>query len=245
MTVVNDNLVLLCGKSATGKSASLMQLKNPTGVMYLNCEAGKKLPFRSRFKEYTITDPYQVVEAFEHAETTPEIHTIVIDSLTYLMDMFESLYVLQSTNTMKAWSDFAQYFKTLLQVHVARSTKNVIFIAHVKDQLNESEMVVETAVPIKGSVKNNGVESYFSCIIASKKMDLKKLAEYSSELLQVTPEEEALGFKYVFQTKLTKETVNERLRGPMGLWETSETFIDNNIQIVLDRLHTYYGNEIG
>lgn len=37
---VNDNLVLLCGKSATGKSASLMQLANPSGVMYLNCEAG-------------------------------------------------------------------------------------------------------------------------------------------------------------------------------------------------------------
>ena len=37
---VNDNLVLLCGKSATGKSASLMELANPEGVMYLNCEAG-------------------------------------------------------------------------------------------------------------------------------------------------------------------------------------------------------------
>lgn len=37
---VNDNLVLLCGKSAAGKSASLMGLKNPEGVMYLNCEAG-------------------------------------------------------------------------------------------------------------------------------------------------------------------------------------------------------------
>lgn len=37
---VNDNLVLLCGKSATGKSASLMKMKNPEGVLYLNAEAG-------------------------------------------------------------------------------------------------------------------------------------------------------------------------------------------------------------
>ena len=37
---VNDNLVLLVGKSAAGKSASLAQLKKPEGVMYLNCEAG-------------------------------------------------------------------------------------------------------------------------------------------------------------------------------------------------------------
>lgn len=37
---INDHLVLLGGKSATGKSASLMNLENPKGVLYLNCEAG-------------------------------------------------------------------------------------------------------------------------------------------------------------------------------------------------------------
>lgn len=240
---VNDNLVLVCGKSAAGKSASLMGLENPQGVMYLNTEAGKKLPFRSKFKEFTITDPLQVEEAFQVAETMPEIHTIVVDSLTYLMDMYESLYVINSTNTMKAWGDFAQYFKRLMQTHVAASTKNVIFMAHVKDQLNESEMVMETSVPIKGSVKNNGVESYFSCIIAAKKVKLKDLEKYGSDLLTITPEEEALGFKYVFQTRLTKETVNERLRGPLGLWNNKETFIDNNCQLVLNRLHEYYNED--
>jgi len=168
------------------------------------------------------------------------IHTIVIDSLTYLMDLYESVYVIGSANTMKAWGDFAQYFKRLMQKHVAGSSKNVIFTAHTVDQLNENEMVMETKVPIKGSVKNNGVESYFSVIIASKKLPLKALGDYKSDLLTVTPEEEALGFKYVFQTKLTKETVNERLRGPLGLWDTNETYIDNNMQLVLNRLHQYY-----
>ncbi len=37
---INDNLILLGGKSATGKSASLMNLRDPQGVIYLNCEAG-------------------------------------------------------------------------------------------------------------------------------------------------------------------------------------------------------------
>ena len=98
----NDHLILLCGKSATGKSASLMGLEKPEGVMYLNCESGKRLPFKAKFKQYTITDPYQVLEAFDAAETMEGIHTIVVDSLTYLLDMFESLYVLNSANTMKA-----------------------------------------------------------------------------------------------------------------------------------------------
>lgn len=99
---INDHLVLLCGKSATGKSASLMGIKNPEGVMYANCEAGKRLPFKSKFKEFTITDPLQIYELFDHAETLPDVHTIVIDSLTYLLDMYESVYVLNAVNGMKA-----------------------------------------------------------------------------------------------------------------------------------------------
>lgn len=236
----NDHLVLLCGKSATGKSASLMGMENQEGVMYLNCESGKKLPFKSKFKQLTVTDPLQIYEAFDVAETMPEVHTIVIDSLTYLLDMYESLYVLNSANTMQAWGQFSQYFKVLMQQYVAKSTKNVIFIAHTMDNLNESEMVMETKVPVKGSLKNNGIESYFTIVIASKKVPLKALKEYGSALLNVTPEEEALGYKYVFQTKLTKETVNERLRGPLGLFDTKETFIDNNMQLVINRLREYY-----
>lgn len=217
-----------------------MGLKNPEGVMYLNCEAGKRLPFRAKFKQYVIVDPLQVIEAFDHAETLPEVHTIVGDSLTYLLDMYESVYVLNSPNTMKAWGDFSQYFKTLLQQKVASSTKKVIFTAHTSETLNENEMAIETKVPVKGSLKNNGIESYFSLVIASKKVPLKTLKDYKSDLLTITPEEEALGFKYVYQTKITKDTVNERLRGPLGLFETQETYIDNNIQLVLDRLDEYY-----
>ena len=237
---VNDNLVLIAGKSSTGKSASLMGLENPEGVMYLNCESGKKLPFKTKFKQYVITDPLQVFEAFEAAENMPEVHTIVIDTLTYLMDMYESLYVYNSTNTQKAWGDFAQFYKALMQNYVAKSSKNVIFLAHTSDSLNEAEMTMETKVPVKGSIKNNGIESYFSAIISTKKVNLKALKDYNSDLLTITPDEEALGFKYVFQTRLTKDTVGERMRGPLGLFETKETFIDNNAQLVLNRLHDYY-----
>jgi len=236
----NDHLVLVGGKSATGKSASLMGLAEPEGVMYLNCEAGKKLPFKAKFKQFTITDPLQVFEAFDKAEELPEIHTIVVDSLTYLLDMYESVYVYNAADGQKAWGNFAQYFKTLMQQKVAASTKRVIFTAHTMDQINNTEMVMETKVPVKGATKNNGVESYFSVVIASKKVPLKALEGYKSDLLTITPEEEALGFKYVFQTKITKDTVNERLRGPMGLFDTKETFIDNNMQLVLDRLKEYY-----
>lgn len=237
---VNDNLIMIVGKSASGKSASLMGLKNPEGVWYGNCEAGKKLPFRSKFREFTITDPMQIYEMFEVAEGKPDVHTVVIDTQTYLMDMYESLYVIGAANGQQAWGNYAQYFKNLMQQYVAKSSKNVIFLAHSADELNKEEMVMETKVPVKGSLKNNGIESFFSQVIAAKKVPLKVLKDYANSMLTITPEEEALGYKHCFQTRLTKDTIGERLRGPMGLFDTKETFIDNNAQLVLDRLHQYY-----
>lgn len=242
MSQTNDHLVLVGGKSATGKSTSLMGLQNDPGVWYLNCESGKRLPFRAKFRQFTITDPLQVYEAFDAAEAKTDVHTIVVDTLTYLMDMYESTYVIGSSDTQKAWGEFSQFYKRLMQHYVAKSTKKVIFLAHTADQLNKSEMAMETIVPVKGSLKNNGIESYFSCVIGTKKVTLKDLKDYKSDLLTITPEEEALGFKYVFQTRLTRDTVGERIRGPLGMWDAKETFIDNNMKLVLDRLHEYYGD---
>lgn len=239
--MANDNIILICGKSATGKSASLMNINKPEGVMYLNCENNKKLPFRSKFQEYTVTDPKQIYEAFIHAETLPDVHTIVIDTLTYMMDMYESVYVLNSANTMKAWGDYAQFFKNLMAQYVAKSTKNVIFLAHTTDIMNDNDTLnvfTESCVKVKGSLMNQGVESYFSAIISTKKIPVNKLTD--NKLLNITPEEEAIGYKHVYQTKLTKETVNERMRSPLGMWDSNETYIDNDAQKVLDRLHEYY-----
>ena len=238
----NNHLVLVSGKSSSGKSASLMNMDKPEGVMYLNCENGKKLPFKSKFKEYTVVDPNQVYEAFDKAEKMKDIHTIVIDSLTYLMDMYESTKVLSSTNTMQAWGQYAQYMKVLMSQIVAKSTKNVVFLAHTTDVLNEAEMVNETLVKVKGSLMNQGIESFFTCVISTKKVAMSKLEDKiaKSPLFKATPDDTDNGFKYVFQTRLTKETVNERIRSPMGMWPRNETYIDNNLQNVINRLHEYY-----
>ena len=238
----NNHLVLISGKSSSGKSASLMAVDNPEGVMYLNCENGKKLPFKSKFKELTVTDPDQVYQAFSEAEKMPDVHTIVIDTLTYLMDMYESTKVLNATNTMQAWGQYAQFMKQLMSQIVAKSTKNVVFLAHTSDVLNEAEMINETLVKVKGSLMNQGIESFFTTVISTKKLPLTKLDDKvaKSPAYAVTAEDKALGFKYVYQTRLTKETVNERIRAPMGMWNVKETYTDNNLQNVINRLHEYY-----
>lgn len=240
MSSSNDHLVLIAGESGTGKSASLRNLPNPKKVMYLNCEAGKRLPFQNSFQNYTITDPMQVYEAFDHARANPDIDTIVIDTLTFLMDMFESQHVLAVADTMKGWSNYAQFFKGLMQDKVANSYKNVIVLAHTRSDLDEKAMEMKTFVPVKGSLKNNGIEAYFSTVVATKKISLKDLEPYKSDLLSISETDTMLGYKHVFQTQLTKQTIGERIRSPMGMFTRSQTYMDNDAGLLLHHLREYY-----
>lgn len=240
--LINDQLVLVCGESASGKSASLRNIRNQEDWMYFGTEAGKRLPFRNNFQSFRISDPYQVHEGMDYAIAHPEIRGVITDSSTFLMDMFETQYVLNSANTMKAWGDYAQFFKVLMQEKITVFGRPVIITAHVKAELDEKAMEIKTSVPIKGSLKNNGVEAYFSTVVAAKKMSLKDLEPYKSDLLNITEEDEELGYKHVFQTRPTKTTIGERIRSPMGLFDRSQTFMDNDTQILLDHLNRFYGN---
>lgn len=243
MSDVNDQLVLIVGYSATGKSASLRNIRDQDKWLYLNCEAGKRLPFRNNFAQYRIEDPYQIHEAFDYGTNNPDIKGIITDSLTFLMDMYETQYVLNSANTMQGWSNFAQYFKILMQQKVTAFAKPTIFTAHVSDVLDEKAMEMKTYVPIKGSLKNNGVEAYFSTVVAAKRMPIKDLKGYENPMLNITDEEQDLGYKHVFQTRPTKTTTGERLRSPMGMFSKSETFIDNDAQLLLDHLDEFYNGK--
>jgi hypothetical protein len=241
---INDQLVLVVGYSGTGKSASLRNIKNQEDWMYLNSEAGKRLPFPNKFRNnggYRIEDPYQVHEALDVARQDPTVKGVIVDSITFLMDMLETQYVINSANTQKAWGDFAQFFKVLMQEKVTRLQKPAIFTAHVKDELDEKNMEMKVSVPVKGSLKNNGIEAYFSTVVSAKKMTLKDLEKYKNPLLTVSEEETELGYKHVFQTRPTKGTTGERIRSPMGMFSKEQTYIDNDAQLLLNHLNKYYG----
>jgi hypothetical protein len=240
-TDFNDQMVLLGGMSGAGKSASLRNIRNQERWMYLNTEAGKRLPFKNKFQTFRIDDPYQVWEGVDHANTNVEEYDgIIIDSITFLMDMFETQYVRNAANTQKAWGDFSHFFKDLMQNKLVKFGKPVIIIAHVREDLDEKAMEMKTAVPIKGSLKNNGVEAYFSTVVEAVKLSLKDLEPYTNDMLTITEDEQELNFKHVFQTRLTSKSVGKRIRSPMGMFSKAETYIDNDVQILLDHLHKFY-----
>ena len=239
---INHNLLLVGGKSVGGKSAGLRNLRKPDGVLFANCESGKELPFKDKFRKSVITNPYTIWNLFDRAEKSTKIHTIVIDTITMMMDMLESQVVLPAgeKEKFKAWAAYGDFWRKLMFEYVAPSSKNVIMLGHTSDVHNENEGIMETKIKVKGSVMNQGVESYFCNVVTAKKMPLVKLEPYHSPMLNITELEQSLGFKFVFQTQLTKDTINERIRGPLGLWSVDETFIDNDVQMVLDRLQEYY-----
>lgn len=237
----NDQLVLIGGISGTGKSASLRNIPNQNRWIYLNAEAGKRLPFVNDFINIRLQDPLEVFNYFDQAIANPDqCDGIIIDTLTFLMDMYESLYVIGSSNTMQAWGQYQQFFKKIM-LKVAEFGKPVLILAHTLDVYDEGTLTWKTSVPIKGALKNQGIEAYFSTVVSTKKVTLKELEKYGSKLLEITEDEKELGFKHVFQTRITKQTVGERIRSPMGLFARSETYMDNDAAKLLEHLHAYYG----
>ena len=235
----NNHIVLVMGKPSSGKSTSLMNLENPEGVAYLNTDL-KALPFKSKFgKHLNITNAMDIHQAIHELESMPEIHTVVLDTITFLMDQFEQQYVVTSTNTQQAWGQYAQFYKQFIHA-IKSSSKNYIILAHEKEVMNEKEMALETKVPVKGAVGNTGVEADFTTIISTKKVTITKLEPYTNDLLNITPRETDLGFKHVFQTYLDKDTMHEKMRSAMALWDDTEKYIDNDINSVIKRLHEYY-----
>ena len=240
--LTNTHSFCIAGESGKGKSASLRNIRNQDKWIYLNAEAGKPLPFKNEFNQYTITDPYQVTQAIDNADDIlADNEGIIIDSITMLMDLHESLYIFGSSDSRKGWAEYQQFFKTLIQDSVARYGKPVIFTAHTRTDYHEASMSFKTAIPVKGALKNNGIEAYFTTVVAAKVMAIKDLAPYRDNgLLNITEDEELLGYKHVYQTRLTKETVGERIRGPMGLFTKEQTYIDNDAQLLIDHLHNFY-----
>lgn len=235
-----ENSVLICGRSGTGKSFSLRNLRNPEGVMYLNCE-GKPLPFPNKFQVYDVSEPQQVYEALVAVNDMDNIHTVVIDSITYLMEMFETQIVNKSSNTQKAWGDYATFLKDLCLVYLRACKKNVIILSHITSFYNGDTMINETRASVKGSVgKGNGFESYFTTVIYSKIVGLDKVTE--NEDLHITKAESKKNFKHVFQVDHTKDDTHESIKVPPGIFGEDVTYIDNDIQIVLDKLEKYYAD---
>lgn len=235
----NKNIVLIMGKPNTGKSTSLMNLPNQDRMVYLNTDL-KELPFKANFlKNVEVADALDVLAYISEIESNEKVEGAVLDTITFLMSLYERQYVSNSANGQKAWGDYGNFYKEF--IHAIKSgSKDYAILAHEETTLNEQAMQLETRIPIKGAVGKIGVEADFTTILSTKQMPIKKLEGMENDLLRITDEEREDGFKYVFATRVVKESIGEKMRSAIGLWKRNELYIDNDLNQVFTRLREYY-----
>lgn len=239
----NKNIVLVMGPPNTGKSTSLRNMTNQDKFVYLNTDL-KELPFRDKFlKNIEVADALQVLNYVAQIEQAPreKVQGGILDTLTFLMGMYERQYVNGAANGQQAWGNYGNFYRDL--IHAIKSgSKDYAIFAHEETSLNEQAMQMESRVPIKGAVGKIGAEADFTTILSTKQIPIKKLEGYENDLLHITDEEREDGFKYVFCTRVAKEHVGQKMRSAMDLWARKELYIDNDLQQVFDRLHKYYNS---
>lgn len=239
----NKRLILIAGESASGKSASLRNLNDPEGVLYLNFEH-KDLPFAFEDGEFSCQDIYnseELLDALSYALDNPdEYHTVVFDTATFMLDMLNREFIQEVSDTQKGWANFQNFIKDMMLNYVGMMSQTCIFLAHTVQQLNPNTGEMESRVPIQGALKNNGFEAFFSLVVHTKTISLRKLEKQKSKLLSISDAEEIMGIKYVYQVNKTKETSSDRIRSPMGMFPPTEPYMDNDAQLLSDALEMFY-----
>lgn len=235
----NKNIVLVTGKPNSGKSSSLRNLPMQS-MVNLNTDL-KELPFRDKFMASVHVDnSLDIFNYVNEIEANPDVTGAVLDTITFLMGMYERQYVINATNTQAAWGAYGNFYRDLIH-SIKSGSKSYAILSHEDTQLNEQTMQYETKVPIKGAVGKIGVEADFTTILSAKALPIKKLEGFENDLLTITDQEKEDGIKYVFQTRVTKDSAGEKTRSALGLWERNELYIDNDLNNVFERLRKYYG----
>lgn len=239
----NKNIVLIMGPPNTGKSASLRNLKQ-SSMVYLNTDL-KEIPFKSNFMvNIEVPDAVDILSYIHEIEANPAVTGSVLDTLTFLMAMYERQYVAPYAGTKKgqtAWGDYGNFYRELIHA-IKAGSKDYAILAHAASNYNEESLSMDVSVPVKGAVGKTGVEADFTTILSTKQIPISKLEGIENDLLTITDEEREDGLKYVFCTRVNKDFQGEKMRSAMGLWNRNELFIDNDLDLVFKRLKQYYGN---
>jgi len=238
----NKNILMIMGKPNTGKTSSLRNM-NQESMVYLNTDL-KDVPFRDRFlQNVEVADAADILSFIQEIEEAEGVDGAVLDTVTFLMQMYERQYVAPFAGTktgQSAWGDYGNFYRNF--IHAIKSgSKSYVIMAHEDESLNEQSMMYESRVPIKGAVGKVGVEADFTTILRTMQVPVKKLEGHENDLLHITDEEREDGVKYVFQTRVTKETAGAKMRSAMGLWSRNELYIDNDVAQVFKRLNEFYG----
>jgi hypothetical protein len=236
---INKRIVLIVGEERTGKSRSLKTLRDPKTIAYANCDC-KDLTFKDDFSYHEqFTDPADLMDFIDAVEDDEDIETIIIDTITYLMRSFKIHHIDKAVDGRNGWGLLQKYYNALM-LKLKATHLNVIIIGHVYEYTDESTGAIKSKMDFQGSIARSPIGDFTTVLESKSHIVTKKLLKLANDTL--TFDELAMrdGIKYTFLTRRTKAYSQSLVRSADDLWKTDQLFIDNDIQIVIDRLEEYY-----
>lgn len=223
------NVVMLLGKSGTGKSTSIKTL-NPEETVIINV-LGKKLPFKGSGALYNtekknlfrIEDYQQMINLLQACDKQPHVKNIILDDFIYVM---RKEYFKRAKEAGYAkYTELAQHFQQIISTCEAmREDINVFMILHSEDVQSE-----KTTVGYKVSTIGQLLDSQYNPI------EVVPMVLYSAIKF-----DEKGNPTYGFYTHATMEgTVQIPAKTPDEMF--SEDFIPNDLGAVVKAMNEYYG----
>ena len=218
---MNKKMILVIGSTGTGKTTSLRNLDKSKSV-YIDFDRKAIKAFRDmdKFREWVKIDYVDhLLPGLRALESDPDCDTIIIDTLSFALDMFVAQKVDTAADTRAAWGDYKRFYKEL--IHIAKSSeKSYIFLTHEKSVYNEAAMEVKTVAYAQGSISGM-IEADFALVAYTHKyVDEDGMPAYG------------------FLVNPTKDTLALSAKSPMEMFD--EPLIkDNDINILIKAADEY------
>lgn len=225
-----SNLVIILGSSGSGKSTSIKTLK-PEETVVLNV-LGKDLPFKGSRANYTRekknliqSAKWDSISSMMHSISNkmPNIHNIVIDDAIYIMrtEFFDR----SKEKGYDKYNELADHFRMIIADGNSLRDDITVFMMLHTETLEADGSIIGYKASTVGKLLDkmyNPLESVSITLFAQPKYDDKGKPEFG------------------FWTHPMKVSgIEIPAKSPDEMFE--DDFIPNSLQLVLDKMHEYYG----
>lgn len=224
------NVIMLLGKSGTGKSTSIKFL-NPKETVVFNI-LGKRLPFKGSSASYNnenknlfrLNTYSEVISYLENISSKATyVKNIIIDDMIYIMR--KEYFSRAKESGYNKYTELAMHFQQIVSLcESLREDLNIFFVLHSED-IESDKTIVGYKVSTVGSLVDkqyNPVEVVPMVLYSDIKYDDKGNASY--------------GF---YTHRCMIGNIEIPAKSPDGMFE--EDFIPNDLDIVIKAMNEYYG----
>lgn len=224
------NIIMLLGKSGTGKSTSIKGL-DPKETVVINV-LGKRLPFKGSnslynkenknlFQRETYTDIISLIQNISDKATN--VKNIILDDFIYVMR--KEYFSRAKENGYGKYTELAQHFQQIISTcEKLRDDLTVFMILHSEDVQSD-----KVTTGYKVSTVGNLVDNCYN------PLEVVPMVLYSS-----VKYDDKGNIEYGFYTHRCKEGVVEiPAKTPDEMFD--EDFIPNDLGYVVKKMNEYYG----